>query len=558
MQIKNFPYHLFDDFLMAFRQKQSFVNKEIIEDLFSKPNVEQTYKQFAENSRIKKDEEFKDKPFDDVVKNIKGDNVQNVQTMYYIINHALWLWAFPHDTKSPWLIYEGAEQSNKTKKMNCPYKENLMMSKGVAGGGRGYRTQKTNGIRFILYLFNVIENNTIVDEMEMKEKIKEECNKKTYSCDSVSFDVPDGVKNLLLHLCDTDLYEPIAFTADKQKLVDTFIEKNSNHDFTIDQKIQEIRQKLQQKKIFTEGDTFYSKSLPLMWKGEESSTDLSLAQKLEYKKAMILYGPPGTGKTYIAMQLAKEIVARHYYREFINKSNENNQNNAYSIFDDIENNRRERINYLQFHINYNYEDFIAGQIIMGGSIETKKGFIFDVIEKAKKNSKMPYVVILDEINRTDISRVFGELFTAIEKRGEDVTLTFPAPKEDGQMNERLVLNLPENIYFIGTMNEIDFSLERIDFALRRRFIWELKDYSTEALENIINYRFDSYPYDELFKFYKGLDYEEQLAKETTIRTLSNLGNIEKDTGELKNLKQRLKAFSEEVKDERVHLWLHKT
>lgn len=125
---------------------------------------------------------------------------------------------------------------------------------------------------------------------------------------------------------------------------------------------------------------------------------------------------------------------------------------------------------------------------------TKKGFIFDVIEKATKNDNKgkPYVVILDEINRTDISRVFGELFTAIEKRGTDVTLMLPDP-EDSSKN--LILNVPENVYFIGTMNEIDFSLERVDFALRRRFVWELLDYSEDALENIITERLKAVTWD---------------------------------------------------------------
>ena len=86
------------------------------------------------------------------------------------------------------------------------------------------------------------------------------------------------------------------------------------------------------------------------------------------------------------------------------------------------------------------------------------------------------------MNRVDVSRVFGELFTAIEKRGTDVFLTLPDPNDN---NKRLKLNIPYNIYFIGTMNEIDFSLEQIDFALRRRFIWELADYSENALEEII-------------------------------------------------------------------------
>jgi 5-methylcytosine-specific restriction protein B len=98
-------------------------------------------------------------------------------------------------------------------------------------------------------------------------------------------------------------------------------------------------------------------------------------------------------------------------------------------------------------------------------------------------------VILDEMNRVDVSRVFGELFTAIEKRDTDVFLTLPDPIDS---KKRLILNVPDNIYFIGTMNEIDFSLEQLDFALRRRFIWELVDYNEDTLETIIRHKIEKY------------------------------------------------------------------
>lgn len=570
MQIKNFPYHLFDDFLTAFEQQKSFVLNNQISGLFTKQNVEQTYEQFANNSQNNNGQECidKDKPFDEVIKSIKGDDVQ---TMYHIINHAIWLWTFPHNTNSPWLVYQS--MTDKTKKTDCPYKADLMTYKGVAGGGRGYRTGKTNGIRFILYLFKLLTEDKTKDA---KNLIIGEC-LETTRYDSEQYERPDGVKNLLLHLCDSGQYEPIAFSADKQKLVDTF-KKDDKSNQTIDKKIQEIRKKLQQKKIITEEDTFYSKSLPLLWKGEESSTDLSLAQKLEYKRAMILYGPPGTGKTYTAKQLAKEIIARHYYRQFKRNLNEENtednkesiqehdQNDniksvdtidAFSVFTPLEPSMKNRISYLQFHINYNYEDFIAGQVIEGNDIDTKKGFIFDVINKANEKPNDPYVVILDEINRTDISRVFGELFTAIEKRGETVMLTLPKPKKEiakqkgiaGQQPEigslqvekRLELNLPDNIYFIGTMNEIDFSLERVDFALRRRFIWELQDYSEDALENIIKYRFDHYPFEEWYKYYKRMEKNDEEA----VRMAKE--ELEKTDSSNSEIRDRINKVKEEIK-----------
>jgi len=89
---------------------------------------------------------------------------------------------------------------------------------------------------------------------------------------------------------------------------------------------------------------------------------------------------------------------------------------------------------------------------------------------------LPHVLILDEINRTDISRLFGELFSALEYRNKKIKLS---------MGEALEIALPENLYFIGTMNEIDFSLERVDFALRRRFLWQFKGFDPIILLQIM-------------------------------------------------------------------------
>jgi 5-methylcytosine-specific restriction protein B len=92
-----------------------------------------------------------------------------------------------------------------------------------------------------------------------------------------------------------------------------------------------------------------------------------------------------------------------------------------------------------------------------------------------KGDILPHILILDEINRTDISRLFGELFSALEYRNKKIKLSIGD----------LEIALPENLYFIGTMNEIDFSLERIDFALRRRFLWQFKGFDRNILAQML-------------------------------------------------------------------------
>jgi 5-methylcytosine-specific restriction protein B len=91
---------------------------------------------------------------------------------------------------------------------------------------------------------------------------------------------------------------------------------------------------------------------------------------------------------------------------------------------------------------------------------------------------LPHVLILDEINRVDLSRVFGEVFSAMENRNSDITTAVGDFK----------LNIPKSLYIIGTMNEIDFSLEQIDFALRRRFLWFSYGYDPNILKDIVFYK----------------------------------------------------------------------
>ncbi len=97
------------------------------------------------------------------------------------------------------------------------------------------------------------------------------------------------------------------------------------------------------------------------------------------------------------------------------------------------------------HSNYNYEDFIAGMHIEDKSSVVMPGYLLNLIEKIKADP-LPHILILDEINRTDISRLFGELFSALEYRNKKIRLSIGD----------LEIALPANLYFIGTMNEIDF------------------------------------------------------------------------------------------------------
>lgn len=154
------------------------------------------------------------------------------------------------------------------------------------------------------------------------------------------------------------------------------------------------------------------------------------------KKNVILQGAPGVGKTFAAKRLAYSIMG---------------------VKDPS------RVMMVQFHQSYSYEDFIMGfRPTQEGGFELKRGAFYDFCKSAEVDSEdTPYFFIIDEINRGNLSKIFGELFMLIEtdKRGIELKLLYADEK----------FSVPKNVYIIGMMNTADRSLAMMDYALRRRF-----------------------------------------------------------------------------------------
>jgi 5-methylcytosine-specific restriction protein B len=172
-----------------------------------------------------------------------------------------------------------------------------------------------------------------------------------------------------------------------------------------------------------------------------SETDfLQTVALLKRKKNIILQGPPGVGKTFIARKIAYEIMQE------VKDAN---------------------IEMVQFHQSYSYEDFIQGlRPTQKGGFDLRDGIFYSFCQRALAHPDRPFFFIIDEINRGNLSKIFGELLMLIEadKREEKfaLKLTYAEEEEDR-------FYVPENLYIIGTMNTADRSLAIVDYALRRRF-----------------------------------------------------------------------------------------
>lgn len=180
----------------------------------------------------------------------------------------------------------------------------------------------------------------------------------------------------------------------------------------------------------------------------------TLKSLLMRKKNLILQGAPGVGKTFAAQRLAYTIMG---------------------VKDES------RVKLIQFHQNYSYEDFVIGyKPNAEGGFSLVNGIFYEFCQQARAHREMPFFLIIDEINRGNLSKIFGELLQLIEADYRDQPLQLAYNKQR--------FSVPSNLYIIGMMNTADRSLAMIDYALRRRFsFFEIKPgFETEAFNNDIS------------------------------------------------------------------------
>ncbi|MBD5400000.1 MAG: AAA domain-containing protein [Treponema sp.] len=194
--------------------------------------------------------------------------------------------------------------------------------------------------------------------------------------------------------------------------------------------------------------------------------------KLIESKNIIFRGAPGTGKSYLSKVIASDIIS----------------NGRTDNYDELTAEEKKQVEFVQFHPSYDYSDFVEGlrpKLNDDGSMgfELRDGIFKSFVDSARKNfenlkkslfdikqeKSKKYVFIIDEINRGEISKIFGELFFAVDPgyRGKKGEVSTQYSNLHSDPNEKFYI--PENVYIIGTMNDIDRSVESFDFAMRRRF-----------------------------------------------------------------------------------------
>ncbi|WP_172202092.1 AAA family ATPase [Campylobacter sp. RM16188] len=467
------------DYLEAFEtfKKMFLEDKKSIftgQEVLINTNLDFLKKNFVENPDTTKKKNFDDK----IKEQFEKANDDQKDLMANII----WLWRLP-----PKKVIERRQYFEKffeNLKSDIKIEKNPELFSDFEGFANTGTYYNTNKFHELVYIISFLENwiDPKIKDIEKMDFLK---TNSSITADNQTKSV--SMRNALLHLFEPDRYLPIISNDHKNKIASVFgkIFNINLDDENIDASLQAIKTNLEKLvkekniKITREDNIFYDDLIKNIWQGG-----------LEFEsKNMILYGAPGTGKTYLTEQTIKARCSI--------------KGGDYKI--------------VQFHPSFSYEDFIDGVKPTGiddknGAMkfELKNGVFKEMCIEAfkelkatyefnkvasKEDKKEPkiYYFIADEINRAELSRVFGELLLCLEddkrlrisKDGKIEGIKVKTANSSLWSKDHAVcevdgeyyFGVPENLYFIGTMNDIDRSIDSFDLALRRRFVW--KKYSCD-------------------------------------------------------------------------------
>jgi 5-methylcytosine-specific restriction protein B len=340
---------------------------------------------------------------------------------------------------------------------------------GIGSGGQGYNTRRPFEIAFLIELAIAWKKKPPEEQTE----VAADPWRFQALADSIDDAESRQLRHMLLHILFPDHFERIASGNHKRRVIKAFSGLMEGEPEEEDRALLAIRHELGKLLPSQELDFYWSPLFEAWYDDSEGATECAPLEIIQHKKQIVLYGPPGTGKTFRAKRLAERLIRSAALKQMGPARYFQSQDKVAAAI-------KENVHRLQLHPAYSYEDFIrALHISNGGGTEYRMGYLPQLIEDIERKphaERLPHVLILDEMNRTDLSRMLGECFSLLEDR--DQTIEIPARDGDGAV---MKLRIPNDLFVIGTMNLIDQSIEQIDFALRRRFLWLLCPFDAEAL-----------------------------------------------------------------------------
>lgn len=340
------------------------------------------------------------------------------------------------------------------------------MHEGIGNPGSGYNIRRDLQVGYVLDF--AIRWKALTPE-EQRAKLDDPWALRDFADDASEDVAVREMRHILLHLLRPEDFERISSGAHKQQIVDAFSGEflgGENTPEDRDEQLLHIRRALEELNVqpdLADGVIdFYFPPLRDIWNPEtdadEGASDLSL---LLHKKQLVFYGPPGTSKTHRTRGLAEALIRRAALERWGAKR-------FFGEQEQLEASVERSIEWVQLHPGYGYEEFVRGLRLEDERTVYAPGLLMRLVEgmKDRDGDALPVVLVLDEINRTDLSRMFGEAFSLLENRDSAAVLPGINAGE-----EPVELALPDDLYVIGTMNLIDQSVEQMDFALRRRFFW---------------------------------------------------------------------------------------